>query len=151
MCRDVPRDAARCRAMLRERKRAYGPRRSFEGVVHVADWFATFAVLAGIDDPSDPDAVQQGLPDIDSINMWPYLTGETGLLPRGNAWPRSVQAAAGKEGLELAGHKREDLGESSYVPARCSYSRRSGEALFNANRVFITSRLSSWARSRSRC
>ena len=31
MCRDVPRDAARCRAMLRERKRAYGPRRSFEG------------------------------------------------------------------------------------------------------------------------
>ena len=50
----------------------------FEGIVHVADWFATFAALAGIDDPSDPDAVQQGLPDIDSINMWPYLTGELG-------------------------------------------------------------------------
>ena len=50
----------------------------FEGIVHVADWFATFAALAGIDDPSDPDAVQQGLPDIDSINMWPYLTGENG-------------------------------------------------------------------------
>ena len=65
--------------------------------------------------------------------MWPYLTGETGLLPRGNAWPRSVQAAAGKEGLEVAGYKREDLGESSYVPAGCSYSSRSGEALFNAN------------------
>merc|ERR1740130_1084704 len=47
-------------------------------MVHVADWFATFAALAGIDDPSDPDAVQQGLPDIDSINMWPYLTGELG-------------------------------------------------------------------------
>jgi arylsulfatase A-like enzyme len=50
----------------------------FEGMVHVVDWFATFATLAGIDDPSDPDAVQQGLPDIDSINMWPYLTGENG-------------------------------------------------------------------------
>ena len=50
----------------------------FEGMVHVADWFATFAALAGIDDPSDPDAAQQGLPDIDSINMWPYLTGEHG-------------------------------------------------------------------------
>jgi len=50
----------------------------FEGIVHVADWFATFAALAGIDDPSDPDAVRQGLPDIDSINMWPYLTGENG-------------------------------------------------------------------------
>ena len=50
----------------------------FEGMVHVADWFATFAALAGIDDPFDPDAVQQDLPDIDSINMWPYLTGENG-------------------------------------------------------------------------
>jgi arylsulfatase I/J len=48
----------------------------FEGMVHVADWFATFAALAGIDDPSDPGAVQHGLPDIDSINMWPALTGE---------------------------------------------------------------------------
>ena len=43
--------------------------------MHVADWFATFAALAGIDDPSDPGAVQHGLPDIDSINMWPALTG----------------------------------------------------------------------------
>ena len=50
----------------------------FEGMVHVADWFATFAALAGIDDPSDPGAVQHGLPDIDSINMWPALTGENG-------------------------------------------------------------------------
>ena len=112
----MPRDAARCRASVR----GLTARAEVLRGGHVADWFATFAVLAGIDDPSDPDAVQQGLPDIDSINMWPYLTGETGLLPRGNAWPRSVQAAAGKEGLELAGHKREDLGESSYVPARCS-------------------------------
>ena len=48
----------------------------FEGMMHVADWFATFAALAGIDDPSDPGAVQHGLPDIDSINMWPALTGE---------------------------------------------------------------------------
>ena len=50
----------------------------FEGMMHVADWFATFAALAGIDDPSDPGAVQHGLPDIDSINMWPALTGEDG-------------------------------------------------------------------------
>ena len=50
----------------------------FEGMMHVADWFATFAALAGIDDPSDPGAVQHGLPDIDSINMWPALTGENG-------------------------------------------------------------------------
>ena len=50
----------------------------FQGMMHIADWFATFAALAGIDDPSDPGAVQHGLPDIDSINMWPALTGEDG-------------------------------------------------------------------------
>ena len=50
----------------------------YEGLVHVADWFATFAALAGIDDPSDPAAVQHGLPDVDSINLWPSLTGASG-------------------------------------------------------------------------
>ena len=48
---------------------------TFQGMVHIADWFSTFAALAGINDPSDPDAVQHGLPDIDSINVWPFLTG----------------------------------------------------------------------------
>ena len=47
----------------------------YAGPVHIADWLATFAALAGIDDPSDPDAVKHGLPDIDSINLWPALTG----------------------------------------------------------------------------
>ena len=46
--------------------------------MHVADWFATFAALAGIDDPSDPAAVQHGLPDVDSINLWPSLSGASG-------------------------------------------------------------------------
>ncbi len=41
---------------------------------HIADWYATFCALAGID-PTDKVAAQYGLPPIDSINQWPLLSG----------------------------------------------------------------------------
>jgi arylsulfatase A-like enzyme len=49
--------------------------RTYDGMVHVGDWFATLAALAGVSDSSDHSAVGHGLPDIDSINLWPQLTG----------------------------------------------------------------------------
>lgn len=42
-------------------------------LIHVTDWYATFCALAGVD-PKDP---QTGVPDIDSINVWPAILNET--------------------------------------------------------------------------
>jgi len=49
-----------------------------EGYVHGADWYATFANLAGAD-PKDP---APGMPPTDSIDMWPYLSGKIEASPR---------------------------------------------------------------------
>jgi len=46
--------------------------------IHIADWYATFASLVGVDS-SDTDRTSY---DIDSINIWPYLTGEAKGEPR---------------------------------------------------------------------
>ena len=44
-------------------------------LIHIADWYATFCSLAGID-PSDVQAAAAGLPPVDGIDMWPALTSE---------------------------------------------------------------------------
>ena len=49
-----------------------------DGLVHICDWYATFASLAGYE-PSDSGA---GRYDTDSINMWPLLRGNTTQSPR---------------------------------------------------------------------
>jgi arylsulfatase A-like enzyme len=50
---------------------------SLQAVVSIADWYGTFARLAGVDDYSDPAAVQQGLPDVDALDVWPLLSGQS--------------------------------------------------------------------------
>jgi arylsulfatase I/J len=45
------------------------------------DWYATFASLAGVD-PTDEKAAKAGLPPIDSVNLWPLLSGNTEKSPR---------------------------------------------------------------------
>jgi arylsulfatase B len=49
--------------------------------VHLADWYATFCALAGVD-PHDERAASAGLPAVDSINMWPLLSGARGARGR---------------------------------------------------------------------
>ena len=44
-----------------------------EGYVHIADWYATFSALAGVD-PTDKQAAKAKLPPIDSLNMWPLIS-----------------------------------------------------------------------------
>lgn len=51
------------------------------GKIHLADWYATFCALADVD-PTDERAAKANLPPIDSINMWPLLSGETNESPR---------------------------------------------------------------------
>merc|ERR1712232_148713 len=52
-----------------------------EGYTHMCDWYATFAALAGVD-PTDFKAAKAKLPPIDSLNLWPYLSGQVNTSPR---------------------------------------------------------------------
>ena len=52
-----------------------------EGYIHIADWYATFCALAGVD-PTDEPAAKANLPPIDSLNMWPLISGQNSKSPR---------------------------------------------------------------------
>ena len=52
-----------------------------EGYIHLADWYATFCALAGVD-PTDERAAKAKLPPIDSLNMWPLISGQNSTSPR---------------------------------------------------------------------
>ena len=60
------------------------------GVVSLADWYSTFAHLAGLDptdhghhpSPSLPKPYGTGDFPIDSVNLWPWLSGANGTAPR---------------------------------------------------------------------
>ena len=51
------------------------------GLGAVWDWYATFAELAGVD-PTDHMAAAAGLPGVDSVSLWPYLSGANQTSPR---------------------------------------------------------------------
>ena len=51
------------------------------GLVHGADAYSTFCALAGVD-PTDHRAAAAGLPPIDSLNMWPLISGANSTSPR---------------------------------------------------------------------
>eukprot|EP01084_Bolivina_argentea_P227470 384160_1 len=51
---------------------------SLNGMMHIADWYATFCHLAGNINPTDKRAAKYNLPAIDSMNMWPFLMGQNG-------------------------------------------------------------------------
>ena len=52
-----------------------------QGYIHIADWYATFCSLAGVD-PTDEKAAAAKLPPIDSLNMWPLISGLNSTSPR---------------------------------------------------------------------
>lgn len=49
--------------------------------VHISDWYATFASLAGVD-PTDDAWFEGEVRPVDSVNVWPLLTGENATQPR---------------------------------------------------------------------
>jgi len=51
------------------------------GMIHIADWYSTLAGLAGVD-ATDKLAAANYLPPIDSMDMWPFLTGKVSSSPR---------------------------------------------------------------------
>lgn len=55
--------------------------RSVSGLMHLADWYATFCGLARVD-PTDETAATVGLPPIDSLDMWPMIAAMNETGPR---------------------------------------------------------------------
>jgi len=55
--------------------------KKLSGLGAVWDAYATFAALAGID-PTDHAAAAAGLPPVDSLNLWPYWSGQVEASPR---------------------------------------------------------------------
>jgi arylsulfatase I/J len=51
------------------------------GLMAAWDWYTTFAKLAGVD-PTDHVAAKAGLPPVDGVDLWPYLSGATKTSPR---------------------------------------------------------------------
>ena len=56
--------------------------RRLHGLMAGWDWYATYAGLAGVSDPTDHAAAAAGLPPLDSQDLWPYLTGQVTASPR---------------------------------------------------------------------
>ena len=52
-----------------------------EEYIHIADWYATFCSIVGVD-PTDNEATKAKLPPIDSLNMWPLISGKNKTSPR---------------------------------------------------------------------
>ena len=52
-----------------------------DGYIHIADWYSTFCSLAGVD-PTDERAAKAKLPPIDSLNVWPLISGQNSTSPR---------------------------------------------------------------------
>lgn len=52
-----------------------------DGVIHIADWYTTLTSLAGLD-KTDVAAAKHGLPPVDSVDMWPLLSGQVKASPR---------------------------------------------------------------------
>lgn len=51
------------------------------GLIHITDWYATYSHLAGVD-PADKIGEAAGVPPIDSINVWPLISGASFSSPR---------------------------------------------------------------------
>ena len=71
-----------------------------QGFVAVEDWWATFLGLAGVD-ASDAPAAAAGLPPPDSIDQWPYLSGQTSLPPRAEVWKAWANGDGPREGAAV--------------------------------------------------
>lgn len=52
-----------------------------DGYIHLADWYGTFCGLAGVD-PTDQKAATANLPPVDSMDVWPLISGQNSISPR---------------------------------------------------------------------
>lgn len=74
-----------------------------EGLMHIADWYATLASLAGVD-PTDAKAADAGLPAIDSMDMSAMIMGKNNTGPR-TELALSYAPNSGNRALIIGKHK----------------------------------------------
>jgi arylsulfatase I/J len=60
-----------------------------DGFTHACDFYATFCALAGVD-KTDARAAAAGLPPVDGLDLWPYLSGKVKASPRTEVFADSV-------------------------------------------------------------
>jgi arylsulfatase I/J len=89
-----------------------------EGYTHISDWYATFAALAGVD-PTDHKAQAADLPPIDSINLWPYLSGEREESPRTEVWADVDTLIVGDWKIIGANERNATAGPGNTIVAAC--------------------------------
>jgi len=53
--------------------------KKLDGLAHICDWYATVSYLAGVE-PTDPSP--PAVSPIDSINLWPWISGDVAASPR---------------------------------------------------------------------
>ena len=68
-----------------------------EGLIGIEDWYSTFCALANVN-PTDFVAAEAGVPPIDSLNMWPLLSGAEDKSPRTEVY---LSAAAPLPGISV--------------------------------------------------
>ena len=62
-------------------------------LMHVADWYVTFATLASVD-PKDAVTIAGMVHDVDGVNVWPLLTRATLAHPRSESASHELPAMA---------------------------------------------------------
>ena len=104
---------------------------ALDGFVHGADWYATFAGLAGVDATDDVP----GLPGTDSIDMWAYLSGAVAASPRTEVPLASASAAVPTGALRPNGNGSAALivGEYKLVRFEQQYCMWTGPVYPNAS------------------
>jgi arylsulfatase I/J len=56
-----------------------------EALFGIEDWYSTFCRLAGVD-PRDAAGEAAGLPPVDGLDLWPFLSGANATAPRTEVW-----------------------------------------------------------------
>jgi arylsulfatase B len=56
-----------------------------EALMGIEDWYTTVCNLAGID-PADKEGEAAGLPPVDGIDLWPFISGANSTPPRTEVW-----------------------------------------------------------------
>ena len=94
------------------------------GLMHLCDFVATFCAVGGCD-PTDASAAAAGLPPVDSLDLWPHVSGQNASSPRTEVWltPLSgdryngTQGRSGDAAIIVGRHKLivGDIGQSSWT------------------------------------
>ena len=85
-----------------------------DGYIHLTDWYATFCYLAGVD-PTDEEAAKAKLPPIDSMNMWPLISGQNSTSPRTDIPANNVTLISGDYKI-ITGDAKENVWTGPHSP-----------------------------------